>query len=220
MSAGPNPPKRRHIGRHGRSSSHKLAQAVANTRLKIDSIIARDILQTWAWGHAQATDVQRTCAAALKDFEKVLANVGASNDHIPKSIVALASLGDSGKYTGNIKRDLLQALGTPLSPPFAFQKVPVLINKGLGTDMDNVGMVDIPFQQPHVALAYWHHHNRKQFDEVLFGGPFDKAKLSGFWKEVVSRKDPNISHHPMCSRPGWFERAIPIMIHGDAVPAL
>ena len=107
MSAGPSNPKRRHIGRGGRSSRDAPVPAVDDARLEIDSSIARDVLQKWAWGHVQATDVQRTCAAALKDFLHVLDKVGAGHEHVPRSIVALASLGHAGKYPGNVKRDLL-----------------------------------------------------------------------------------------------------------------
>ena len=45
-------------------------------------------------------------------------------------------------------------------------------------------------------------------------------KLNSFWKQVVQRRDPRIRNHPICLRDRWSSLAIPISLHGDAVPAV
>eukprot|EP00969_Alexandrium_andersonii_P100997 4455910-Alexandrium_andersonii.AAC.1 len=52
----------------------------------------------------------------------------------------------------------------------------------------------------------------------MFGGPYDKQALVKFWQTVAERGDPRLAHHPMVRLPDWASRAIPIAIHGDAVP--
>ena len=42
--------------------------------------------------------------------------------------------------------------------------------------------------------------------------------LEEFWDTVEDRGDPRLEGHPMVERDDWKRRAIPIMVHGDAVP--
>jgi hypothetical protein len=71
---------------------------------------------------------------------------------------------------------------------------------------------------PHTTFSHLFSHHRDKFNFKFIGiGPSDD-KLHSFWSEVVARKDPRIIRHPMCTRPNWTRRAIPIALHGDAVP--
>ena len=54
----------------------------------------------------------------------------------------------------------------------------------------------------------------------FFGGPYNPEKIKYFWKTVVKRRDPRIMKHPMCSKPDWMEKSIPISLHADAVPCV
>eukprot|EP00969_Alexandrium_andersonii_P303175 13401228-Alexandrium_andersonii.AAC.1 len=64
------------------------------------------------------------------------------------------------------------------------------------------------------------HDHRARFDELLFGGTYDPDTLKGFWKHVAMSKDPRLANHPMIQRANWAEKAIPISLHGDGVPAI
>ena len=56
--------------------------------------------------------------------------------------------------------------------------------------------------------------------EKFLGPGGTKDTLVEFWTEVEARGDPRLHDHPMCRRPGWKSLAIPIAIHGDAVPVI
>ena len=149
----------------------------------------------------------------------MLKRLGLSEDNISGSLRKMASLGSWGKHNGNVKRDLLAALGTPSSPEFVFTKVPSVFAKSL-TCAPEDGEAIVPIMPPHLVIAFLNQHHRKRFDQLLFGGEYDAGVLTEFWKQVVVRKDPRIQHHSMCARPGWASKAIPISIHGDAVLAV
>ena len=59
---------------------------------------------------------------------------------------------------------------------------------------------------------------RNVFNDIFLGG--STSKVREFWQGVIARKDPRLRFHPMCQRANWMDRAIPIAIHGDAVPCI
>ncbi len=80
--------------------------------------------------------------------------------------------------------------------------------------------VDFPLMPPHHLMAHVYKNHRARFDEIAFGGPFNKEALVHFWRTVTERRDPRIVNHPMCSRERWAERAVPVALHGDSVPVV
>ena len=54
----------------------------------------------------------------------------------------------------------------------------------------------------------------------MFGHEGTADRLQVFWSEVIRRQDPRMKEHPMCAKADWMRRAIPIVIHGDAVPVV
>ena len=82
--------------------------------------------------------------------------------------------------------------------------------------------VAFPIMAPHMVVSHLFKNHKTAFDYKLLGiGQGDlRDKLEYFWKEVVRRKDPRIIRHPMCTRDGWMRRAVPIALHGDAVPVI
>ena len=94
-----------------------LLAATADGVFTIDSVHARALLESWAWGRhgrvVSATVVQRDASLAYQDMARVLGNVNVSLEHIPSSLAALATLGDSGRYPANCARDLRSLLGEP-----------------------------------------------------------------------------------------------------------
>ena len=87
-------------------------------------------------------------------------------------------------------------------------------------DRDEVADVSMPFLAPHYVLSHLFHNCRARFDSLLLGEDADATTLPKFWSTVVTRKDPRIIRHPMCKKKDWQHLMIPIMLHGDAVPAV
>lgn len=215
MASGP-PSKRRHLGRHQRAALSSGADDTVIT----ESALVKDCLKRWAWGEYQATDVQRVCALACEDMEAMLNKLKASHSFMPRSLVQMAGLGDHGKYPGNCKRDLLQILGDPSGISFDLVQIPLVIAKGMMGPREKVKEVPLPIFPPDKVISNWYRNHRSHFDQMLFGEPHAEHILPNFWKTVAQRKDPRLANHPMCSRPNWFRHAIPISVHGDAVPAV
>jgi hypothetical protein len=131
----------------------------------------------------------------------------------------LARLGDYGKHKGNVHRDLLALLGEPSTPEAIHAPIPCRVAKAAMGESD-VKPTSMPFNCPHLVMEHLWQHHKERFDDLFFGGAYDKDLLTDFWKEVTKRRDPRVANHPMCMREGWAERAIPIVIHGDAVPCV
>ena len=75
---------------------------------------------------------------------------------------------------------------------------------------------------PHEVFAHWYSKDRAAFNDIFMGGKIgeDPATVEGFWREVIRRRDPRIKNHEMANREDWLRRAIPISLHGDAVPVI
>ena len=84
---------------------------------------------------------------AYEDQQNMLKRLGLSEDNISGSLRKMASLGSWGKHNGNVKRDLLAALGTPSSPEFVFTKVPSVFAKSL-TCAPEDGEAIVPIMPP------------------------------------------------------------------------
>ena len=131
----------------------------------------------------------------------------------------IASLGCWGQFRGNIHRDLMNLLQSPCSPSSMSVEVPCNVSKSMpGEAM--VQTVHVPFMPPHLVIHKLYTEHRTQFDKLMFGGPYRPDMLTDFWRTVSRNKDPRLAHHPMIKRPRWAELAIPISIHGDAVPCV
>jgi len=59
----------------------------------------------------------------------------------------------------------------------------------------------------------------ERFKNIFLGGS-DGASLENFWSEVCLRRDPRMRFHPMVNSPQWKKRAVPLSVHGDAVPCV
>ena len=207
--------KRLRTGRHQRAKANDIA-AVAESRgsnLVIDSETVLQECQQWGWGVTTAADLNRTCLNAYRDQVQLLERLGLSSDEADCSLRKMAKLGDWGKVEGNIKRDLMRTLGEPLSPESMVAPIHCIAARS-----GKVVEVPMPFNAPHLVMSKLFATDRAAFDNLFFGGPYDANAVSTFWKTVVARKDPRILNHPMCTRPDWHKRAIPIFLHGDEVP--
>ena len=187
-------------------------------RLDIDSALSLKLLKKWAW-FLSANELQQFALASHEDEIKLLDRVGAAHSWCSTSLELLANLGSKGRHPGNVKRELLHLLGTPLCPQVVHSSVQCVSGK-LSSGGDSIKHVDMPFLLPHYSLAFFYHNARSRFDFLMFGGAYDRSAVTTFWTTVCQRRDPRIVRHPMCARSDWMSKAIPVMLHGDAVPAI
>ena len=68
-------------------------------------------------------------------------------------------------------------------------------------------------------FSWYYDHNRTRFNS-FFLGDRTKEDISSFWRTLEDRRDPRLEGHPVKSNPAWRELAVPLAIHGDAVPVL
>ena len=183
-----------------------------------DSDLAIDLLKQWAW-YLSSSQVQHLSADSYNDQLKILKKAGVSTEYASKTLKQLAELGNHGKNGGSVKRDLLAFLGDPVCARPVYDTVPCLTGK-LVENRDEVADVSMPFLAPHYVLSHLFHNCRARFDSLLLGEDADATTLPKFWSTVVTRKDPRIIRHPMCKKKDWQHLMIPIMLHGDAVPAV
>ena len=217
---------RRHEGRKQRmtrvmrDAREERAQSEEGDRVNLfDSKVAAMLAKKWAWGQISAINVQELAFANYEDMKGALAACGQSEGFIPKSITKFASLGNWGRTPGNISRDLTSALGEPCVPEVAHVEVKVKVPKPTGGHQSQ-HMIKMPMILPHEMFATLYDDIDK-FKNVFVGDSTDMGdSIKSFWQTVASRKDPRLQHHPMCSRPSWEKRAVPLSFHGDALPCL
>ncbi len=78
-----------------------------------------------------------------------------------------------------------------------------------------------PLLLPHLLFAHIYATAKNRFNQLFVGGVGDMAAaLEAFWSEVERRNDPRLKDHPMTRKRQWKRRAIPLAIHGDAVPVV
>ena len=180
------------------------------------SFLALDLVRRWAWGRISATAMQSLAHLAYRDALAVARLCGGNEDAVPTPLRELASLGTWGRNTGNIASELVTYLREPRFPRADDSfKVPLLVRKP--RNRQNILQDSkVPMFLPHVVFHHLFQHHRSKWEYNFLGDQV--GKVDAFWKECVKRRDPRLSHHPMCARRGWANHAIPMAIHGDAVP--
>ena len=190
----------------------------------IDSELAHDMIGMWVWGKGKtsAVNIQQKCQLAYKDHVRVLTELGESTDHAPMSLKVLARLGTEGKYPGNCNRELKALLGEPRIPKTTQVDIPIKLTKQvLGKDVaQKNGKVRMPFLLPHVIFSYYFNFCRNLFNQLFLGPEGGADKLEAFWNAMEQNDDPRLRDHPMKSRANWKKKAVPIVVHGDAVPVI
>ena len=76
---------------------------------------------------------------------------------------------------------------------------------------------------PHIMFHHVYEHHRQDFNQMFLGTNDPNVLpnvLPQFWQELALRRDPRLQHHPMFGTANWHTRAIPISLHGDAVPVI
>ena len=120
----------------------------------------------------------------------------------------ISKLGNSGSQPRNCKRDLISLLA-----PYGFEvsehKIPLKCGKGL----KKIALFSQPFLLPHVFLSSLWNNFRNSFSTLVCP---DADALEHFWDAMDNH--PALVDHAMKTRPNWKRRAIPLVLHGDAVP--
>ena len=108
----------------------------------------------------------------------------------------------------NSKRGLLKLLDHIGFQPDEF-RLPLCLS---GSKKRSVTLQKQPFILPHMWFSTLHCMYKDAF-QALLGHP---GAIKSFWESQLG--NPNISGHPMVRRPNWMSKAIPVILHGDAVP--
>ena len=182
-----------------------------------DSSLAKELVRKWSWGLMSATEVQMLSSRALADQEAMLTSIGVDRSFASKSLQMLGRLGSHGVHEGNIRRDLISALGDPAVPEPSLVKCQMNIMKpaaGEGSSQE----VDVAMFLPHEVFAYLYKEERAAFEQRFLGDGQDA--LFSFWGELEKRGDPRLINHPMKAKANWQMRSIPTSWHGDGVPTI
>ena len=94
-----------------------------------DSELAKLLIVKWAWGLYSAHDVWALASRALADQQALLRSLGLSAEFASARLTSLSKIGYSGKYEGDMRRDLIAARGDPPIPEPIFLKAPMNIVK-------------------------------------------------------------------------------------------
>ena len=194
-------------------------QAHAAVVAQLDSELVKALVKEWGCGVHSSAELQRLCAHAFRDQESLLQRLGQSSEHISSSLRAVASLGSWGKHQGNINRELIRFLGEPDPPKPLIVDMPIRIAKPgrLPVAAETATGVLLP----HVEFATTYQKHRDVFDRFMLGiGPEAAGSLPEFWQGCLDRGDPRLAGHPMRARQDWQSTAVPIALHGDAVPCI
>jgi hypothetical protein len=218
MASGPGRSFRRG-GRRQRQAATELVDAAVHGE-RVTSTLAKHLLQQWAWGHYSAAELQRLAFAAREDEKAAVVRAGGNHGHCDESLAKLAALGRNGQYSGNIQRDLIRWLGeTNIPSPLSVNIEAKIIKPKAGQPA--IAPVPMMFMLPHVMFHHLFVHHKAHFNELFLGQVAGGAsRVLEFWQGVAQRRDPRVQNHPMMTRPGWHNLAIPISLHGDAVPCL
>ena len=203
-----------------RSRSAERARLAERADEMFDSSLRKHLVKEWAWGYISATKLQRYAAMALEDEQRLLSRASSgSSSHMvgSASLRAFAALGTNGLHEGNISRDLLTLLGTPNLPPIHLETLPTRIPK---MRFAATTPVKHGFLLPHQVFAHLYHSHRKRFNQIFVGSDDVASSLGTFWGTSVARRDPRLKGHPMATRSEWSVRAVPLALHGDAVPVV
>ena len=200
------PPKKR-------AKANTLLDALASP----GSALSKLLIRRWAWGQFSASEVQVLAAQALADQVSLLESIGVSPSFANTSLQILAGLGAEGTIKGNIRRDLISALGDPALPEPVLIKAEMVITKPQPGESP-LQEVDVAMLLPHELMSYLYHSERAEFEKKFLGSSI--GALASFWSELEKRGDPRLIDHPMKRQRNWREHSIPIAWHGDGVPTI
>ena len=179
-------------------NNQKLAQLKEEEGDTGPSQLAAHLLGLWSWGNMSAPLVQALALSAVKD--------GLQHP----DVVKLSKIGSSGKYPGNMQRDLALLTKGYTDLAEAESVFPIML-KNLKTKLS--ADVQLKFLLPHKLFACLYHHMPSAFQASVLGG--DPANVAKFW--VAMKDNPIFTSRPELRGREDLAKLIPIGVHGDGV---
>ena len=217
----------------GRNQRQRLREELADdipanvvSSFNLQSKLAIELVEEWAWGACSATHVQHMCSKALEDQRSLLERLSppGSSDHLALDLLKLAGLGARGRYPANCNKELLNFLGSPRMPKPFVTNVEIILqrrNRRMKRALSLTREMPMKFLLPHEVFAYLYAEFPKTFNKLFLGRPVVQGnELPTWWREVSRRRDPRIQHHPMLAVDNWESVFVPFAVHGDAVPCI
>ena len=161
------------------------------------SKLASELLRLWSWGAMSAPLVQKLAAAAAED-----------GLHHPQ-LTKVARIGGSGKYAGNMHRDLLLVAAESAMLGDSISTIPL----NLKVKQNVTREVPVQFLLPHKLFSNLFHCLHSSFVTSVLGGSEDNAQK--FWAEMQNH--PIVQARPQLQHPEAWSKMVPIGIHGDGV---
>ena len=163
------------------------------------SKLVSEFIGQWSWGFMSAPLLQRLAEAAVAD--------GLTQPQLVK----MSKMGGSGKFPGNMHRDLSLIAGEATAMmQDTISMIPVrLTTKVQGVSSD----VDLQFLLPHKLFATMYHFFPEAFLSSVLGG--DENNCARFWSAM--RNHPNLLRRPQLQARPDLRKVVPIAIHGDGV---
>ena len=165
------------------------------------SQLASQLLGMWAWGSMSAPRVQSLAQAALQD-----------GLHLP-DIEKLAKIGGSGRFPGNMQRDLLGMLGGFTVLQRAESIISIRLKKKVMSEEVQLSEeVKLKFLLPHKLFSCMYHDLPDAFKSSVLGG--DPGNVQKFW--TAMRNHPTLTSRPEL-RAKDLSKMVPLGLHGDGV---
>lgn len=171
------------------------SRAAASDSAPKASSLARLLLEKWGTGLMSAPLVQELAMAAVND--------GSLHD----DLVALSKLGSSGLYPGKCHGELLSKLVTnPLAASLCRCTMYYKFHKKITSSSQHMLL-------PHELFATLHSDYPDVFRQQILGG--DPGNVERFWH--CMKNHPGLRGNPICKRPDWNRKYVPLGLHGDGV---
>ena len=161
-----------------------------------ESRLASVLFEDKSMGHITLTQMQRYAAGAVED--------GRSHP----SIKGIAGIGSAGQYKNHLSRDFGRLL-LPVHMVMCLMSWKVHFASAKHTLVEKSQTIALP----HVFFAVMYQYYRTAFDEYILGG---EECPGDFWRSQIG--SPQYEEHPLRDRSAFQTRAIPITLHGDALP--
>ena len=189
--------------RGGRAQRKRKRSAVADADCGKSQLVAF-LIQQWAWGEISAQMVQKIASRAHADITCV--REGTPIDLDP--LATLSSLGGHGTYPNHCSGELHNKISGVHLSPLTLSKIWTTNVNGLHPTQR-----EQPLILPHVLFADMYNKYPAAFAKRVCPS---RERLLEFWDAMAD--NPQLMEHPVTTRPNYKTRAVPISLHGDAVP--
>ena len=176
----------------------------AGARPAVTSVLARRLVEVWSWGLISSPTLQWLAEGSVLDLD----SIGYPAEPVKQDLSKLASIGSSGAWAGNTRRDLLKHCFAKVMLPQPLSiRVPYIQNASRRMDID---YTDASIVMPNELFDCLYTHYNDFFRTYV------AVDLPQFWGGV-SLDDPVAHGHPAMARPEYRTSAVPFMILGDKV---